>query len=55
VWRDGDGCLIEDFGLPESLMLWGEARRLFLIVTDDQLHDLTGLELCLDAVRLYSD
>jgi nucleoside 2-deoxyribosyltransferase len=54
-WRDGDGCLIEDFGLPETLMLWGEARRLFLIVTSDPLHDLTGLELCLDAMRLYQD
>jgi nucleoside 2-deoxyribosyltransferase len=55
VWRDGDGCAIEDFGLPETLMLWAEARRLFVIVTDDPLHDLTGLELCLEAVRLYAD
>jgi nucleoside 2-deoxyribosyltransferase len=55
AWRDGDGCLIEDFGLPETLMLWSEARRLFIIVTDDPLHDLTGLELCLDAMTLYQD
>ena len=27
VWRDGFGGLIEDFGLPEDLMLWAEARR----------------------------
>jgi len=55
VWRDGDGCVVEDFGLPETLMLWAEARRLFVIVTPDPLGDLTGLELCLDAVRLYAD
>lgn len=55
VWRDGDGCLVEDFGLPETLMLWAEARRLFVIVTPDPLGDLTGLQLCLDALRLYAD
>jgi len=55
VWRDGDGCRIEDFGLPETVMLWAEARRLFVIVTDDVLHDLTGLELCLDALGLYAE
>jgi len=55
VWRDGDGCLVEDFGLPETLMLWAEARRLFVIVTPDPLGDLTGLELCLTAVRSYAD
>ena len=27
VWRDGDGCVVEDFGLPETVMLWAEARR----------------------------
>lgn len=53
VWRDGDGCVVEDFGLPETVMLWAEARRLFVIVTDDPLHDLTGLEMCLDALALY--
>ncbi|HEX6861116.1 MAG TPA: nucleoside 2-deoxyribosyltransferase [Caulobacteraceae bacterium] len=55
AWRDGDGVLIEDFGLPETLMLWSEMRRLFLIVTDDPLGDLTGLQLCLEALRLYAD
>jgi len=55
VWRDGEGCRIEDFGLPEAVMLWAEARRLFVIVTDDVLHDLTGLELCLDALGLYAE
>ncbi|PHY14093.1 nucleoside 2-deoxyribosyltransferase [Caulobacter sp. B11] len=55
VWRDGDGCAIEDMGLPETVMLWAEARRLFVIVTDDPLHDLTGLELCLEALALYAE
>lgn len=55
VWRDGDGCLIEDQGLPETVMLWGEARRLFVIVTQDPLRDLTGLELCLEALALYAE
>jgi nucleoside 2-deoxyribosyltransferase len=55
VWRDGFGGEIEDFGLPEDLMLWAEARRLFVVVTDDVYGDLTGFEMCLDAVKLYSD
>ena len=55
VWRDGFGGEIENFGLPEDLMLWGEARRLFVVVTDDIYGDLTGFEMCLDAVKLYSD
>jgi nucleoside 2-deoxyribosyltransferase len=55
VWRDADGGEIEDFGLPEDLMLWAEARRLFVIVTADVFGDLTGFEMCLDAVKLYSD
>jgi nucleoside 2-deoxyribosyltransferase len=54
-WRDALGCLVEDFGLPENLMLWAEARRFFVIVTPDPLKDLTGLELALDAIRLYAD
>jgi nucleoside 2-deoxyribosyltransferase len=55
VWRDGDGCVVEDHGLPETVMLWGEARRLFVIVTQDPLRDLTGLELCLEALALYAE
>ena len=55
VWRDEDACRIEDFALPESLMLWAEARRLFVIVTPDVLGDLTGLEMCLEALSLYTD
>ncbi|HUO21098.1 MAG TPA: nucleoside 2-deoxyribosyltransferase [Caulobacteraceae bacterium] len=55
VVRDGFGGEVEDFGLPEDLMLWAEARRLFVIVTADVWNDLTGFELCLDAVKLYSD
>jgi nucleoside 2-deoxyribosyltransferase len=55
VWRDGEGCLIEDLGLPETLMLWAEARRLFVIVTPDTLGDVTGLQLCLEAVREYAE
>ena len=55
VWRDGFGCLIEDFGLPEELMLWAETRRLFVVATPDVYGDLTGFEMCLEAVKLYSD
>jgi nucleoside 2-deoxyribosyltransferase len=55
LWRDPDGCEIEDLDLPESLMLWAEARRFFIIVTPDPLGDATGLELCLDALKLYAD
>jgi nucleoside 2-deoxyribosyltransferase len=55
VWRDGDGCVVEDFGLPETLMLWAEARRLFVVVTEEPLFDLTGLELCLEALQLYAE
>jgi nucleoside 2-deoxyribosyltransferase len=53
--RDEHGCEIEDFGLPESLMLWAEARRLYVIVTPDVIGDLTGLELCLEAVKVFND
>jgi nucleoside 2-deoxyribosyltransferase len=55
VWRDGEGAVIEDFGLPETTMLWAEARRLFVIVTPDVMSDVTGLELCLQALRAYVD
>jgi nucleoside 2-deoxyribosyltransferase len=55
VWRDDLGAPIEDYGLPESLILWGEARRLYVIVTPEPESDLTGLQLCLDAVKLYAD
>jgi nucleoside 2-deoxyribosyltransferase len=53
-WRDHLGCEIEDFGLPENLMLWAEARRFFVIVTADPIGDLTGLELTLEAARVYA-
>lgn len=53
--RDEHGNEIEDYGLPENLMLWAEARRLYVVVTPDTLGDLTGLELCLEAVRLFND
>ncbi len=36
-------------------MLWAEARRLYVIVTNDVQTDLTGLQLCLEAVQLYAD
>jgi nucleoside 2-deoxyribosyltransferase len=52
-WRDPNGAEIEDFDLPENLMLWGEARRFYVVVTDTPQTDLTGLEMCLDAVRAY--
>ncbi|MDB5430091.1 MAG: nucleoside 2-deoxyribosyltransferase [Caulobacter sp.] len=51
--RDLDGCLVEDLGLPESFMLWAEARRLFVIVALDPLGELAGLEMCLEAVKAY--
>ena len=54
-WRDDLGAMIEDYGLPESLMLWAEARRLHVVVTPDPGTDLTGLQLCLEAVKLYAD
>ena len=54
-WRDPEGATVEDFGLPETLMLWAESRRFYVIVTADPQDDLTGLELCLEAVRLYAD
>lgn len=54
VVRDPDGALIEDFGLPETVMLWAEARRFFCIVTADPLGDLTGVELCLEAMKAYT-
>ena len=55
VLRDGHGGAVEDFGLPEDLMLWAEARRLVVVATADVFADLTGFEICLDAVKLYSD
>ena len=55
VMRDVNGSPVEDYGLPESLMLWAEARRLYVIVTPTPESDLTGLQLCLDAVKLYAD
>ena len=53
AWRDADGAEIEDFGLPENLMLWAEARRFFVVVTPDPLGDVAGVELCLEAMKLY--
>ena len=55
ILRDVDGAEVEDFGLPESLMLWAESRRFYVIITPDPQADLTGLKLCLDAVKLYVD
>jgi nucleoside 2-deoxyribosyltransferase len=55
VIRDDNGAAVEDYGLPESLMLWAEARRLYVIVTAEPDVDLTGLQLCLEAVKLYTD
>jgi nucleoside 2-deoxyribosyltransferase len=55
IIRDAEGAAVEDFGLPEGLMLWAEARRLYVIVTPEPDLDLTGLQLCLEAVKLYSD
>ncbi len=54
AWRDPEGAEIEDFGLPETLMLWAEARRFFVVVTPEPLCDCAGVELCLNALRLYA-
>ena len=53
--RDPDGGLIEDMGLPEGVMLWAEARSFFVVVTPDPLGDVTGVELCLEALKAYAD
>ena len=53
AWRDPDGGLIEDLGLPEGLMLWAEARSFFVVVTPDPLGDVTGVELCLEALKAW--
>ena len=55
VLRDADETAIEDFGLPETVMLWAEARRFFCIVTPDPFGDVTGVELCLEAMKAYVD
>ena len=55
AWRDPDGGLIEDLGLPEGLMLWAEARAFHVIATPDPLGDVTGVELCLETLAAYSD
>ena len=55
VLRDADEAEIEDFGLPETVMLWAEARRFFCIVTADPFGDVTGVELCLEAMKAYVD
>ncbi len=55
VWRDADGCAVEDLDLPETAMLWAQARRLFVIVTPDPFGDVTGLEACLEALKEYDD
>ena len=55
VWRDANACVVEDLDLPESALLWAEARRMYVIVTPDPLNDLTGLELCLEALKAWDD
>ena len=54
-WRDPEGAEIEDMGLPETALLWAEARRYVVIVTADVFADLTGLEVSLEGLRLYAD
>lgn len=55
AWRDPDGGLIEDLGLPENTMLWAESRAFHVIATPDPMGDVTGVELCLEAMRAYAD
>jgi len=54
VLRDADNTVVEDFGLPETIMLWAEARRFFCIVTSDPFGDVAGVELCLEAMKAYA-
>ena len=54
-WIDAEGATVEDMGFPETLMLWAEARRFYVIVTADPFAETAGLELCLEAMRLYAD
>lgn len=51
---DPDGCEVEDFGLPEALMLWAEARTFAQVVTDAPWSDLSGFEACLEAMAEYA-
>lgn len=46
---------MEDYGLPETLVLWAEAKRFFVVVTAAPADDLSGLEFCLDAMNRYVD
>lgn len=55
VWRDADGWRIEDLGLPETALLWAEARRVYVVVTAEPADELAGLQLCLDALKAYAD
>lgn len=55
VVRDPEDTMVEDFGLPETAMLWAEARRFFCVVTADPWDDVTGVELCLEAMKAYAD
>ena len=55
VWRDAQDCAVEDLDLPEAALIWAEARRLFVIVTPDPYGDITGLELCLEALKEYAE
>lgn len=55
VLRDPEEMAVEDFGLPETAMLWAEARRFFCIVTADPWNDVTGVEFCLEAMKAYAE
>jgi nucleoside 2-deoxyribosyltransferase len=55
LWRDVEGAQIEDFGLPETVMLWAEARKFFCIVTPDPQGDVSGVQLCIEAMKAYAD
>ena len=41
-WRDANGCAGEEPDLPESALLWGQARRLFVVITPGPLRDGQG-------------
>ncbi|MFN3230054.1 MAG: nucleoside 2-deoxyribosyltransferase [Asticcacaulis sp.] len=54
VLRDSWGLQVEDFGLPETAMLWAETRKLYVVVTPELYGDLSGFDLALAALSAYA-
>jgi len=57
VWRDGEGMLVEEFGLSDNLMLEGALRDggmalvMFAAPANTRFTDLTAFARCLELVR----